>query len=78
MFPLTFVSSAFVSTESMPGWLQTIADLNPFTIVTNASRALYNGNDPGSDLWWSLAWSAGLTAVFAVLATRRFQRSTSA
>jgi ABC-2 type transport system permease protein len=77
MFPLTFVSSAFVSTSSMPGWLQPIADANPFTKVTNAARALYNGLDPGSALWWSLAWSFGLIVVFAVLATRKFARSTS-
>ena len=39
MFPLTFVSSAFVDPESMPGWLQPIAEANPFTIVTDATRA---------------------------------------
>ena len=38
----------------MPGWLQPIADANPFTMVTNATRALYNGNDPGNDVYWSL------------------------
>src|SRR4029450_13194586 len=43
MFPLTFVSAAFVDPENMPSWLQPIADANPFTIVTNACRALYNG-----------------------------------
>lgn len=76
MFPMTFISSAFVSTESMPGWLQPIADNNPFTIVTNATRALYNGNDPGSDLWLSLAWAVGITVVFAALSFRKFSSST--
>ena len=47
MFPLTFVSSAFVDTSTMPDWLQPIADANPFTMATNAARALYNGQDPG-------------------------------
>ena len=78
MFPLTFVSSAFVSTESMPSWLQTIADANPFTQLVNASRALYNGNDPGSALWISIAWAIGITVVFATLASRKFNRSTAA
>ena len=77
MFPLTFVSSAFVDPSTMPGWLRAVADANPFTIVTDAARALYNGNPVGNDAWWSLAWSVGLIAVFSALATRKFSRSTS-
>lgn len=72
MFPLTFISSAFVDPSSMPGWLQPIAEHNPFTVVTNATRALYNGMDPGKDLWVSIAWAAGITIVFAALSFRRF------
>lgn len=78
MFPLTFVSSAFVDVDRMDGWLQPIARNNPFTILTNACRALYNGYDAGSDLWVALAWAIGITIVFAVLASRKFVRSTSA
>jgi ABC-2 type transport system permease protein len=77
MFPLTFVSSAFVDTRNMPGWLQGAADANPFTKVTNATRALYNGHSPGSALWISLAWAIGITATFAVLSVRKFNGSTS-
>ena len=77
MFPLTFVSSAFVDPSTMPGWLRTVADANPFTLVTDAARALYNGNPVGNDASWSLAWSVGLIAVFSALATRKFSRSTS-
>jgi ABC-2 type transport system permease protein/oleandomycin transport system permease protein len=72
MFPMTFISSAFVDTRSMPGWLQVVADVNPFTIVTNASRALYNGRDPGNAVWLSLLWAVGITVVFAGLAFRKF------
>ncbi|CAN5705499.1 MAG: ABC transporter permease [Ilumatobacteraceae bacterium] len=78
MFPLTFLSSAFVDPERMTGWLRPIAEHNPFTILTDASRALYNGQDPGSDVWISVAWAVGITVVFAVLASRKFARSTSA
>lgn len=77
MFPLTFVSSAFVDTSNMPSWLQPIADANPFTKVTNATRALYNGKDPGSDVWISIAWAVGIVAVFAFLAVRKYSRVTS-
>lgn len=78
MFPLTFVSSGFVDVTRMEGWLQPIARNNPFTILTNACRALYNGYDPGSDLWVAVAWAVGITVVFAVLASRKFANSTSA
>lgn len=77
MFPLTFVSSAFVPVESMDGWLQVIARNNPFTLLTNACRAMYNGYDPGSDLWISVLWAAGITVVFAILASRKFANSTA-
>jgi ABC-2 type transport system permease protein/oleandomycin transport system permease protein len=77
MFLATFISSAFVSPENMPGWLQPIAEHNPVTKVTDASRALYNGRDPGSDVWISLAWAIGITVVFATLSVRRYRRTTS-
>ena len=77
MFPLTFVSSAFVPTDTMPSWLQTIADWNPFTQLTEQARALYNGSDPGSSLWIATLWAIGITAVFATLASRKYSHSTS-
>jgi ABC-2 type transport system permease protein len=77
MFPMTFVSSAFVATETFNPWLREVADANPFTVVTNAARALYNGNDPGNDVWLSLAWAVGIIVVFATLSIRRFSRTAS-
>jgi ABC-2 type transport system permease protein/oleandomycin transport system permease protein len=78
MFPMTFVSSAFVDPSTMPGWMQPIAENNPFTIATNAARALYNGLPVGSDGWLTIAWSVGITAVFAGLSIRKFSASTVA
>ncbi len=78
MFPMTFISSAFVDPSTMPDWMQPIAENNPFTIATNAARALYNGLPVGTDGWLTLAWSAGITAVFAGLSIRRFTNSTVA
>lgn len=75
MFPVTFVSSAFVDPNSMPGWLQPIAKHNPFTRLTNATRALYNGHDVAPDLWWSIGWIVGITVVFAALSIARFART---
>ena len=77
MFPLTFVSSAFVPTENMPSFLRAIAERNPFTIATNAARALYNGLPAGTLVWQALAWAIGITVLFAALAIRKFNRSAS-
>ena len=76
MFPMTFVSSAFIETSTLPGWLEAIADANPFTIVTNAVRALYNGNPVGNTVIWSLVWSTGIILVFSRLSIRKFNSST--
>ncbi len=78
MFPLTFVSSAFVDPSSMPDWLEPVADANPFTIVTNAARALYNGLPVGNDALYSILWSLAIIAVFATLSVRKFNSSTVA
>jgi ABC transporter DrrB family efflux protein len=78
IFPLTFVSSAFVPTDSMPDWLQKFADANPFTTVVDAMRALFLGAPAGNDVWAAVAWSLGLIAVFAPLAVRRYRRAVSA
>lgn len=43
VFPLTFISSAFVPTDSMPSALQWFADVNPFTVVVDAMRSLWLG-----------------------------------
>jgi ABC-2 type transport system permease protein len=78
MFPMTFVSSAFVDPATMPGWLEPVANANPFTVVTNAARALYNGNPVGNDAIYSILWSVAITLVFATLSVRKFNRSTVA
>ncbi len=77
MFPMTFLSSAFVDPSSMPDWLEPIAEANPFTKVTNASRALYNGLPVGNLAWQSLAWSFGIIVVFSFLSMRKFRQASS-
>jgi ABC-2 type transport system permease protein len=77
MFIATFVSSAFVSPENMPSWLQPIAEHNPVTKVTDAARALYNGRDAGNNVWIALAWAVGITLVFGWLSVRRYRSTTS-
>jgi len=74
LFPLTFVSSAFVPVESMPGWLQPIAEHNPFTYMVDAARALFLGIPAGNDVWLALAWTVGIIVVFAPLSAWRYRR----
>ena len=74
LFPLTFVSSAFVPVSSMPSWLQPIAEHNPFTVMVDAIRGLFVGNPVGNDPWIATAWSIGITLVFAALAIWRYRR----
>jgi ABC-2 type transport system permease protein/oleandomycin transport system permease protein len=78
MFPMTFVSSAFIDPATLPPGLESIARANPFTIVTDAARALYNGNPVGNNAVYSLMWSIGIIVVFAGLSIRKFNRSTVA
>jgi ABC transporter DrrB family efflux protein len=74
LFPLTFVSSAFVPVASMPSWLQPIAENNPFTAMVDAARALFLGVPAGNDVWLALAWTLAIIAVFAPLAAWRYRR----
>ena len=64
IFPLTFVSSAFVPVESMPSWLQPVAENNPFTTMVDAARALFVGTPAGNDVWLAVVWSIVIAAVF--------------
>ena len=75
LFPMTFVSSAFVPVESMPSGLQQVAEANPITVVVDAMRALWLGAPAGDSVWGAVAWSVALIAVFAPLAVSKYRRT---
>jgi ABC-2 type transport system permease protein/oleandomycin transport system permease protein len=75
VFPLTFISSAFVPVESMPAGLQWFAEINPFTIVVDAMRALWVGAPAGNSVWGAVVWSLAILAIFAPLAVARYRRT---
>jgi ABC transporter DrrB family efflux protein len=75
IFPLTFVSSAYVPTQSMPKVLQAIADANPVTTIVDALRSLWIDAPAGTDVAFSLVWCVGIALVFSVLATSRYRRT---
>jgi ABC transporter DrrB family efflux protein len=83
VFPLTFISSAYVPVASMPGWLQAFASHQPITYMVDAVRALTEGpaaetiigHSAGYLVVRSLLWAAALVVVFAPLAALRYRRS---
>lgn len=87
LFPVTFVSSAFVSTDSMPGPLRTVAEWNPVSATATAVRQLFGNPPPGGfpagDAWpvvhalpYAVFCACLITAVFSALALGRFRRIT--
>ena len=74
IFPLTFVSSAFVPVESMPEWLQPIAQHNPVTIAVDTIRGLVYGTVTLDQFLLTLAWIGAILAVFIPLSVRAYRR----
>jgi ABC-2 type transport system permease protein len=73
IFPLVFASSVFTSIETMPGWLQAFAKVQPITRAADTVRALTQGGPVAANLIWTLLWSIAILAVFAPLAVRRYR-----
>jgi ABC-2 type transport system permease protein len=80
--PLTFISSAFVPTQGMPGWLQPIAEWNPMSSLAAACRQLFGNPNPAAlvDAWPAqhaelavVCWSLAMLAVFAPLAVHLYR-----
>jgi ABC-2 type transport system permease protein len=81
--PLTFISSAFVPTQGMPGWLQPVAEWNPMSALAAACRHLFGNPNPAASMHaWPMqhpelavvCWSVGMLVVFAPLAVRLYRR----
>ena len=80
--PLTFISSAFVPTQGMPGWLQPIAEWNPLSSLAAACRELFGNPNPAASVqvWPAqhpalavVCWAAAILGVFAPLAVRLYR-----
>jgi ABC-2 type transport system permease protein/oleandomycin transport system permease protein len=78
IFPLTFLSSAFVPIDTLPDGLRQFAEVNPFTIAVDAMRALWIGDPAGNNIWGAVLWSLGLIVLFAWLSVWRYKRAVSA
>ena len=77
LFPLTFASSAFVLTSTMPSWLRAFAERQPITQVVDAVRGFLLDEPVGSAGWQALAWCVGILLVFVPLAVSLYRRMTA-
>lgn len=73
IFPLTFISSAFVPVESMPAALEWFANVNPFTTMVDAMRALWLGTPAGNDVWGAFVWTFVIIGIFAPLSVAKYR-----
>ena len=85
LFPVTFISNAFVDTSNMTPWLRHIAEWNPFSATVQACRVLFaNPGQSQSDAWpmqhpvWaSLIYSILIVVIFRTLAVRKYRSATA-
>ena len=81
IFPLTFLSNAFVPLETLPSWLRWFAEWNPVSAITSALRDLFGNPNPYAaggfpaehSVLLTLIWTAVIVAIFAPLGVRRYK-----
>lgn len=74
LFPLTFLSNAFVPVETMPGWLQAFVGVNPVSHLVTAVRELANDGHVGLHVVWSILGAALIVVVVAPLTVKAYMR----
>jgi ABC-2 type transport system permease protein len=74
LFPLTFLSNAFIPVKTLPGWLQAFVKVNPISHLVSAVRELANQGVIGHDFWYCILGAAIIVAVFAPLTVRAYMR----
>ena len=74
LFPLTFLSNAFVPATTLPGWLQAFVKVNPISHVVSATRELANQGTIGAEVGWTLLAGLAVIAIFAPLSVWSYRR----
>jgi ABC-2 type transport system permease protein len=74
LFPLTFLSNAFVPVTTLPGWLAAFVKVNPVSHLVSATRDLANNGVVSSQAGWTLVAGLVVIAVFAPLSIRSYRR----
>ena len=75
MFPLTFMSNAFVPADTLPGWLQAFVDVNPVSHVVTAVRDLANDGQVTAQVGWAVLACVAVIAIFAPLSVRSYRKA---
>ena len=71
---LSFISPAFVPTESMPSGVRAFAENQPVTSIVKTIRALLSSQPVGNDIWTALTWCAGIMLVAYIFAMRAYKK----
>ena len=74
MFPLTFMSNAFVPADTLPGWLEAFVNVNPVSHVVTAVRDLANDGEVTAQVGWAVVACFAVIAVFAPLSVRAYRK----
>ena len=74
LFPLTFLSNAFVPVDTLPGWLQTFVNVNPVSHLVSATRDLANSATISGEVGWTVLAGLAVIAIFAPLSVRSYRR----
>lgn len=74
LFPLTFLSNAFVPVNTLPDWLKWFVNVNPVSHLITAIREMVNQGTIGADFWWSILGAAVVVAIFAPVTVRAYMR----
>ena len=87
IFPVTFIANTFVPANTLPGPLETFANWNPVSAVTQGARELFGNTSPAlppADVWpmqhpaaYSLIWVMIILAVFIPLSVRQYRKAAS-
>ncbi len=77
IFPLTFISSAFVPIDTLPSALQVFVRNQPLTHVIDAMRSWLVGTPMGNSAWLAVIWCVGIIIVSVPLTTWMFKRRSS-
>jgi ABC transporter DrrB family efflux protein len=81
IFPITFLSNIFVPPETLPSWLQPVAEWNPVSALTAAMRDLWGNPNPyvgdgfpaEHPILLTVLWTLALLAIFGPLGVRRYR-----
>ena len=75
MFPLTFMSNAFVPADTLPGWLEAFVNINPVSHVVTAVRDLANNGQVTGEVGWAVLACIAVIAIFAPLSVRSYRKA---